>query len=74
MCSFPPPGNRFERRILEAPHVETYVVLGSRQRHAAGDWKAYEEQQAFTWAIDERLSRMLLPPEIDPAVLVFKRR
>lgn len=74
VCSFPPPGNRFERRIFEAPHVETYVVLGSRQRHAAGDWKAYEEQQAFTWAIDERLSRMLLPPEIDPAVLVFKRR
>ena len=74
LCSFPPPGNEFERRILAAPSVELYVVLTTRHQFAAGDWAAYQEQQAFSWGIDERLSRLLLPPEIDPAVLVFERK
>jgi hypothetical protein len=74
LCSFPPPGNEFERRILAAPSVELYLVLTTRHRFAAGDWAAYEEQQAFDWRIDEGLSRLLLPPEIDPAVLVFERK
>lgn len=74
LCSFPPPGNDFERKILAAPSVELYVVLSTRHRFAAGDWTAYQEQTAFEWGLDERLSRLLLPPEIDPAVLVFRRR
>ncbi len=74
LCSFPPPGNDFERKILAAPSVELYVVLSTRHRFAAGDWAAYQEQTAFEWGLDERLARLLLPPEIDPAVLVFRRR
>ena len=74
LCSFPPPGNRFERRVLAHPSVELYVVITSRHRHAAGDWDAYEAQRAFDWSIDERLSGLVLPPELDPAVLVFRRR
>jgi hypothetical protein len=73
LCSFPPPGNAFERRVLGAPHVERYVVITSRHRHAAGDWEAYERQRDFEWRVDERLSRLVLPPELDPAVLVFDR-
>jgi hypothetical protein len=74
LCAWPPPANPFERRILEAPGVELYVVVGSRHRFAAGDWPAYERQRDFEWGIDERLSRLVLPPELDPAVLVFRRR
>jgi hypothetical protein len=74
LCSFPPPGNGFEREVFGARHVERYVVITSRHRHAAGDWDAYERQDAFERAIDERLSRLVLPPELDPAVLVFTRK
>ena len=74
LCSFPPPGNGFERRLLASPGLELYVVVTSRHRHAAGDWVAYERQTAFDWSIDEGLSRLVLPPELDPAVLVFRRR
>lgn len=74
LCSWPPPGNAFERAVFETPGVELYVVVASRHRFAAGDWKAYEAQRTFAWAVDERLSRLVLPPEADPAVLVFRRR
>ncbi len=74
LCSFPPPGNPFERRVFTTPGVELYVVVTTRHRFAAGDWGAYQAQRAFDWAIDERLSALVLPPELDPAVLVFRRR
>lgn len=74
LCSWPPAGNEFERTVFDTPGVELYVVLGSRHRFASGDWAAYERQRTFDWTVDERLSRLVLPPEIDPAVLVFGRR
>jgi hypothetical protein len=74
LCSWPPAGNAFERAVFATPAVETYVVVASRHRFAAGDWAAYERQRAFDWDVDERLSRLVLPPELDPAVLVFRRR
>lgn len=74
LCSFPPPGNAFERRVLAAPGVELYVVVTTRHRFAAGDWAAYEGQSAFEWAEDPALSALVLPPELDPVVLVFRRR
>jgi hypothetical protein len=74
ICSFPPPGNRFERKVFGTPSVELYVVVTTRHRFAAGDWKSYDDQEAFEWGEDEALSRLVLPPELDPAVLVFRRR
>lgn len=74
VCSFPPPGNGFEKRIFESPSVELYVVVTTRHRFAAGDWAAYEAQGTFDWSLDEALSRLVLPPDIDPAVLVFRRK
>jgi hypothetical protein len=74
VCSFPPPGNGFERRVFTTPSVERYVVVTTRHRFAAGDWTAYQAQAGFEWAEDAALSRLVLPPELDPAVLVFRRR
>ena len=74
VCSFPPPGNRFERKVFTTPSVERYVVVTTRHRFAAGDWKAYQAQAAFEWGEDERLSGLVLPPEVDPLVLAFRRR
>ena len=74
VCSFPPPGNRFERRVFTTPSVDRYVVVTTRHRFAAGDWKAYQAQTAFEWGADERLSGLVLPPEVEPLVLAFRRR
>jgi hypothetical protein len=49
------------------------VVIGSRHQFAAGTWEAYEQQTAFEFAEDPELSRLVLPPELDAAVYVFRR-
>ncbi len=74
VCSFPPPGNGFERRVFAMQSVERYLVVTTRHRFAAGDWNAYQAQREFDWEEDQALSRLVLPPELDPAVLVFRRR
>jgi hypothetical protein len=74
VCSWPPAGNDFEREVLRTDSVELYVVIGSRHRFATGDWEAYEAQTHFELTEDEGLSRLVLPPELDAAVYVFRRR
>jgi hypothetical protein len=74
LCSWPPPDNRFEQQVFATPSVQLYLVVASRHRFAAGAWRAYEAQRAFLGAVDEPLSRLVLPPEADPAVLVFRRK
>jgi hypothetical protein len=74
ICSWPPAGNPFEREVFETPSVQLYVVIGSRHRFASGDWQAYEQQTEFELAEDPRLSRLVLPPELEAVVLVFRRR
>jgi hypothetical protein len=73
VCSFPPPKNNFERQVFQTPSVEMYVVVTTRHRFAAGDWDAYAAQRGFTCSEDPRLGRLVLPPELDPTVLVFRR-
>jgi hypothetical protein len=74
VCSFPPPNNAFEAGVFATESVETYVVITTRHRFAAGDWATYQAQTAFEMTCDPRLSRLILPPEIDPALLVFQRK
>jgi hypothetical protein len=50
------------------------VVIGSRHRLASGDWAAYEAQTEFDYVFDEELGRLVLPQEIEPAVLMFWRK
>jgi hypothetical protein len=74
LCSWPPPGNPFEKEVFLTPSVELYVVIGSRYRFAGGNWEAYTCQQRFDWRADPRLSRFVLPPELESSVLVFHRK
>jgi hypothetical protein len=75
LCSWPPPDNDFEARVFRTPSVERYIVITTRHRFAAGDWAAYDDAQTgFARRVDEGLSTLVLPPEIDPVVLIFDRR
>ena len=74
LCSWPPAGNTFERHVFRTGSVQLYIVIGSRHRFAAGNWDDYRQQSAFDFEEDERLSRLVLPPELDSAVYIFRRR
>jgi hypothetical protein len=73
ICSWPPAGNDFERDVFRTASVELYILIGSRHEFAAGAWEVYEEQTAFEFAEEPSLSRLVLPPELDAAVYVFRR-
>jgi hypothetical protein len=73
VCSWPPAGNPFEQWVFRTPSVETYIMIGSRSEFAAGNWADYRAQSAFSFRLDEDLSRLVLPPEIESAVYVFER-
>ena len=48
ICSWPPAGNDFERRVFKTRSVQIYIVIGSRHRFVAGNWNDYKRQSAFT--------------------------
>lgn len=74
LCSWPPAGNTFERQVFRTKSVQMYIVIGSRHRHAAGNWDDYHLQSAFDRTLDEQLSSLVLPPELDAAVYIFRRK
>jgi hypothetical protein len=74
ICSWPPPANNFERHVFTAKSVAQYIVIGSRYRFASGNWDAYTSQSRFEWSLDPQLSRWVIPPELDNAVILFQRK
>lgn len=74
VCSWPPAGNPFEAEVFRTASVDLYVLIASRHRFASGDWDAYEAQRAFDMAEAPELSRLVLPPELECAVYVFRRQ
>jgi hypothetical protein len=74
ICSWPPPGNNFEKWIFSSRSVELYILIGSRHSFASGNWKAYKEQAWFEMSCDSRLSGYVLPPELDSQVILFHRK
>lgn len=74
ICSWPPAGNTFERHVFKTRSVQLYIVIGSRHRFAAGNWDDYERQSAFEFGEDNLLGRLVLPPELNSAVYVFRRK
>ncbi|MBZ5498659.1 MAG: SAM-dependent methyltransferase [Acidobacteriia bacterium] len=74
ICSWPPPANSFERHVFATKSVELYVVIGSRYRFASGNWEAYSNQSRFEWNHDPTLAGYVLPPELESAILIFRRK
>lgn len=74
ICSWPPAGNEFEKQIFVTKNVQQYIMIGSRHTFAAGNWEIYQSQTAFSMVEVPRLSSLVLPPELDPAVYVFTRK
>ena len=68
ICSWRPAGNAFEQHVFATASVQTYIVIASRHEFAAGNFSAYRVQAAFTFCEESALSRLVLPPELDPAV------
>jgi hypothetical protein len=74
VCSWPPPANSFEQKVFSARSVEIYIVIGSRYKFAGGNWDSYTTQDRFEWSIDHSLSAVVLPPELESAVFIFRRK
>ncbi|MEI6808284.1 MAG: SAM-dependent methyltransferase [bacterium] len=74
LCSWPPAGNNFEKSVFASSSVKLYIVIVSRKAFASGNWEVYKKQLEFEWQEDPVLSGLLLPPEVDGAVLVFRRK
>jgi hypothetical protein len=73
ICSWPPAGNSFEQQVFKTRSVQLYIVIASRHRFASADWDAYDQQTDFAFSEDATLSRLVLPPELEAAVYVFRR-
>ncbi|WP_152048525.1 hypothetical protein [Aureimonas psammosilenae] len=73
LCSWPPPGNDFERFVFATPTVRTYLVIGSRHGFATGARDAYAAPTGFVATPRPDLEALVLPPEIGTEVLVFRR-
>lgn len=74
ICSWPPKSNDFERHIFETNSVQTYILIASRRENASGNWADYRKQSTFSFAEDKKLSKLILPPELDSAVYLFRRK
>ena len=74
ICSWPPASNTFERLVFETPSVQLYIAINSRAQYGSGNRADYGSQPHFELIEQSRLDRLVLPPELDPVVQVFKRR
>lgn len=74
ICSWPPAQNDFERHVFSAPSVRLYIVIGSRHRIAFGNWNDYQHQTAFEMEEDKKLGSLVLPPELEAGVYIFRRK
>ncbi|MEI7842325.1 MAG: hypothetical protein WCI39_04765 [Gallionellaceae bacterium] len=74
ICSWPPAQNNFERFVFETPTVQLYIVIGSRHKFAFGNWAAYQQQSVFELEEDLELSDLVLPPELESVVYLFRRK
>ncbi|MDO9352788.1 MAG: hypothetical protein Q7T55_03785 [Solirubrobacteraceae bacterium] len=74
ICSWPPAGNDFEAAIFAAPSVQLYVVIGSAHELGAGNPRAYASQGTFELRLDESLSKLVVPPDLNSVIRIFERR
>jgi hypothetical protein len=74
ICSWPPAGNTFERAVFRTDSVQLYVVVNSGSEFGSGNRVDYRLQTDFDLTEDPALSRLVLPPELESVVHIFRRR
>lgn len=74
ICSWPPKNNDFEHYIFKTDSVQTYILIASRSESVSGNWAEYRKQSTFSFEEDKKLSKLVLPPELEPAVYIFRRK
>jgi len=73
LACWPDPGNSWEASVLQSPSTRVYIVLGSRTPGVTGQPTLYDAPGAFRRSSRPDLARWLLPPSLQPEVLVFTR-
>ncbi|NQX48194.1 SAM-dependent methyltransferase [Paenibacillus tritici] len=74
ICSWPVPGNPYEKHVFHSGSVEMYIVIGTRDPAITGDFDSYYNAKDFDMELNEELSRLILPPSEDNAVYIFTRK
>lgn len=74
LCSWPPPGNNFEKYIFQTDSVKQYIVIGSKSPLVTGNHEIYKQQKKFTMEYSEILSSLLIPPSEDNGVYIFRAK
>ena len=74
ICSWPPPGNAFEKNVYKMESVKLYIVIGTRNFLVSGDHDTYQKQEGFIMEYNQRMSSLVLPPSEDNAVYIFRRK
>jgi hypothetical protein len=74
ICSWPPSQNDFERQVFNTSNVQLYIVIGSRHQFAFGNWSDYRKQTFFDIEENKKMNALVLPPELESAVYVFRRK
>lgn len=74
LCSWPPPGNSFEKNIFLNDSVKTYIVIGSRNPLISGNHEAYASVKNFQMSTLEDLGKKIIPFSEDNVVYLFQRK
>lgn len=73
ICSWPPPANTFERDVFTTRSVQVYIVINAGLELGSGNRVEYRRQTDFELTEEPALSRLVLPPELEAVVHVFRR-
>lgn len=74
VCSWPVPGNTYEKNVFMTDSVSLYIVIGTKNPQFAGNFDAYKKAEEFTMELNEELSALILPPSGENAVYIFRRK
>lgn len=74
LCSWPPKNNDFEHHIFNTNSVQAYILIASHMESVSGNWADYRKQSTFSFEENKKLSKLVLPPELEPAVYIFRRK
>lgn len=74
VCSWPPAGNTFERHVFGTRSVQLYIAINAGREFGSGNRADYERQTDFELTEKPSLSRLVLPPELEAVVHVFRRK